>query len=260
MPSVITHKLALALRFSDATDGRIIERDVQCSVDGKLRRPMPKWGGYFVFTAEDLPEEQFDLDVRALGYVPTKKRVLLEAPGIGPPLLRIELIPQENPLLRTDFDTLSGKRRGLREIDAVKLEENLCFAKAFDARKRMLRIYNPYRLEFNRARYALVDPNGLSYEPFVIESRASDETFKIDHPFVTNISADLQIAPVVGGDVRADGEYLLRVRDGGANSRWIVRFAESKGDRFELVDFDGGRKTARSAKTPRKTNGKEKKN
>jgi hypothetical protein len=250
MPSVITHKLALALRFSDATDGRVIENGLQCLIDGKPRRPLPKWGGYFVFSAEELPEACFDLDVRASGYVPTKKRVLLEAPGIGPPLLRVEMIPKEERLPNVGFYTLSGKRKGLIAIDAVNPTENSCFAGAFDARKAALTVYNPYRLELNRARYALVDPNGLSYEPFVIEARISGETFKIDHPLVTTVSADFPIIPVVSGDVRADGEYLLRVRDEGADKRRLVRFEEDAGERFELIDFGEGEGAQAPARKP----------
>ncbi|MDR2132011.1 MAG: hypothetical protein LBP30_01555 [Clostridiales Family XIII bacterium] len=264
MPSVITHKLALALRFSDAIDGRIIENDIQCSIDGKQRRPAPKSGGYFAFLTEDLPEESFDLEVRASGYVPTKKRVLLEAPGIGPPLLNIELIPEENPLLNVNFDTISGKREGLAALDAVRQGENSCFVGSFDARKRRLSVYNPHRLELNRVRYALVDPNGLSYEPFVIEERVAGGAFRIDHPFIASVSEDRPIAPLIGGEVRTDGTYLLRVRNEGADKRWIVRFAEAEGDRFELVDFDNpetlrfddGRESARPAKAPRKASGK----
>jgi hypothetical protein len=240
MPSVITHKLALALRFSDTTDGRVIENGLQCLIDGKPRRPMPKWGGYFVFSAEDLPEESFDLDVRASGYVPTKRRVLLEAPGIGPPLLRIELIPEEDPLRYIKFHTISGKRQGLAAIDAARLTERVCFAKHFDPRKRILTVYNPHRIDFTGARYAIVAPDELSYEPFAVESRVTGEAFMIDHPLTAKVSADMPIVPVVSGDVRADGEYLLRVRDDGAGRRRLVRFTEAAGERFALVDFGEG--------------------
>ncbi|MDR1573882.1 MAG: hypothetical protein LBS24_06190 [Clostridiales Family XIII bacterium] len=238
MPSVIKHTLALTLKLSDATNGGLIESGIRFSIDGKPRRPLPKPEGYFVFLTEDLPEASFDLDVRASGYVPTTRRVLLEAPGIGPPLLSVEMVPEEGLSWNMRFGTLSGERKGLVAIDAVRVGEKICFAGAFDARKRMLTVYNPYRHTFNRTRYALVDPAGLRYEPFVIESYASDETFKIDHPFVSAVSAESPIAPVVVGLVRADGTYLLRVRDESLDNRWIVRFTEAEGERFELVDFN----------------------
>jgi hypothetical protein len=237
MPSVFTHKLALALQFSDATDGRGIENDIRISVNGAVRRPMPKPGGYFVLTAEDLPEESFDMDIVASGYMPTKKRILLEAPGIGPPL-RIEMIPEEKPLRGGRLRTLSGTRKGLSAIDAVRLGSDICVAEAFDAKKRTLRVYNPYRLEFNRPRYALVGPEGLRYEIFTIDSRVSDGAFIIDHPLVSDVSAEFSVAPVVPGDVNAKGEYLLRVRDDTADMRFIVRFAEKAGERFDIVDFN----------------------
>jgi catechol 2,3-dioxygenase-like lactoylglutathione lyase family enzyme len=250
MPTVITHRLALALRLSDATDGRGIEDDVRFLIDGETRKPMPKPSGHFIFTAEDLPETHFDLCVRASGYVPTKKRVLLEAPGIGPPLLHIEMIPLENPLGNVRFWTLSGSLEGLSEIDAVPIGENSCFAKSFDAKTRTLTVYNPYRIEFNRARYALLDPNGLSYESFRIESRVSDEAFKIDHPFVLAVSAERPVVPVVSGCVGANGEYLLRVRDEGVGKRRIVRFSDKDGERFELVEFSD-KEGARIVQSPR---------
>ncbi|MDR2770978.1 MAG: hypothetical protein LBB57_02955 [Clostridiales Family XIII bacterium] len=259
MSSVITHKLALALKLSDAIDGRNIKADLRFFVGGKASLPKPRPGGYFIFMEDALPETHFDLEVRASGYVPTKKRVLLEAPGIGPPLLRIEMIPQENPIGNTAYKTLSGTRKGLAAIDAARPEKNSCFARTFDARKRLLTVYNPYRIEFDRARYALIAPDGLSYESFAVESRVSDEAFTIDHPFVSTVSADLPIVPVVAGCVDAAGAYLLRVPDDGAGKGWIVRFTEETGERFEPVDFDGP-KIAQLAEAPRKASEKGKKN
>jgi hypothetical protein len=238
MSSRITHKLALALRLSDATGGMGIEKDTLFFVDGEQRRPFPKPNGYFAFTKETIPEEDFDLEVRASGYVPTKKRVLLEAPGIGPPLLRIEMIPEDNPLSGNSFQTLSGTRKGLVAIDAVKLGESPCFAKEFDARTKVLAVRNPYRLEFDRAGYALVNPKELCYETFTVAARVSDEAFKIDHPLISNVSADFPVAPVISGSVSAGGEYLLRLRDAAVERRWIVRFKEDAREYFNLVDFN----------------------
>jgi hypothetical protein len=249
MSSVIKHTLALALRISDATDGRNIEHDIRFLIDGKPMNPMPKQGGHFVFLAEDLPKKDFDLDIRTLGYVPTTRRVLLEAPGIGPPTLSVEMIPDETLSRGASLKTLSGTRKGLAAIDAVRLGENSCFAREFDARRRMLTVYNPHRLAFNRMHYALVDTAGLRYEPFVVESSVSGETFKIDHPFVASVSADAPIAPVIGGVVFADGTYLLRVRDENADNRFIVRLTEAEGERFELVDFNEA-ETVRLAEAP----------
>jgi hypothetical protein len=237
MPSVIIHKLALALQFFDAIDGRGIENDIRISVNGKPKHPMSKSGGYFVFTAGDLPEESFDMDIVASGYAPTKKRILLEAPGIGPPLLRVEMIPEDKPW-GGRLCTLSGTCKGLSAVDAVRLDAGVCVVEDFDARKRMLRVCNPYPLEFNRPRYAMVDRGGLRYEIFTIDSRVSDGAFIIDHPFVSDVSAEFAIAPVVAGNVNAEGEYLLRVRDETADNRFIVRFAEETGERFKLVDFN----------------------
>jgi hypothetical protein len=238
MPSVIIHKLALALQFFDATDGRGIENDIRISVNGRSKWPMPKGDGYFIFMADDLPEESFDMDIAASGYVPTKKRVLLEAPGIGPPLLRVEMIPEDKPLRGARLYTLSGTCKGLSAIDAVRLGSNACVAESFDAKKRTLCVYNPNRLEFNRPRYALVDARKLCYEIFTIESRVSDGAFIIDHPLVSDVSAGSSLAPVITGDVNAKGEYLLRARDDTTDNRLIVRFAEESGERFEIVDFN----------------------
>jgi hypothetical protein len=235
---VFTHKLALALKFMDATDGRGIEHDIRISVNDRPAIPSPRQGGYFVFMSNELPEDAFDMDVRASGYVPTKRRILLEAPGIGPPLSHIELIPEAGSARGALFASLSGTKKGLSAIDAVKLGKNPCLAESFDARRRTLRVYNPYRFEFNRARYALVDPSVPRYEAFAIEKRVSNEAFIIDHPLTSDVSAEFPIMPIVSGDVNAEGEYLLRVRDDTAENRWIVRFTEDSGERFELVDFN----------------------
>jgi hypothetical protein len=255
MASVWKHTLALALRLSDATDGGNIEYDIRFSVNGKRRVPLPKPGGHFVFLAGDLPEEDFDLDVHASGYVPTTRRVLLEAPGIGPPLLRIDMVPREAPLGRARLRTLSGTRKGLLAIDAARLAGYACFARGFDARKRILTVYNPYRLALDRSRYALVSREALRYESFAIESHVAGEAFKTDHPFVASVSDGSPITPVVSGLVRADGTYLLRVRDESSDNRFVVRFAEEEGERFEVVDFNDP-ENAGLAETPRASDGK----
>jgi hypothetical protein len=120
----------------------------------------------------------------------------------------------------------------------VKLGENLCFAMGFEVRRKRLRVYNPYRIEFNRARYALVNVEAPSYESFSVEACVSGETLQIDKRLASGPYENAPLSPVVSGAVDAEGNYLLRVRDMTAECRWIVRLKAGKEERFTLVDFN----------------------
>jgi hypothetical protein len=238
VPAVIKHQLALAVRLSDATDGRGIENDVTFLVDGTEKLPQRKANGYFIYTDQALLERDYDLEARARGYAPIRRRVRLKEPGVIPPDLRLELIPLES--LRTEglFHTLEGRLPGLGAIDAVNPGDGACLIKDYDARRRRLTVFNPHRLEFDRVLYALVQIAENRYTPFAVETRVSGDVLKTDRPLTVKGVVNLPLTPVVSGLAGPEGEYLLRVRRNAAGSRWIVRIRLNETDKFTLVDFN----------------------
>jgi hypothetical protein len=238
MPSVIKHQLALAVRLIDAAEGKGIENDVTFFVDGAEKLPQRKTNGYFIYTDPALLLRDYDLEVRARGYVPARKRVPLKAPGAAPPELCLELTPLES--LRTEglYHSIEGRLPGLSAIDAVNPSDGDCLVKEYDARRRRLTVFNPHRLEFERALYAIVQDAETRYIPFAVEGRLTDEILKIDRPLMIKGAVNLPLTPVVGGMAGPEGEYLLRVKKSAAGNRWIARLRLDGADKFTSVDFN----------------------
>ncbi|MDR0433522.1 MAG: hypothetical protein LBH21_00495 [Gracilibacteraceae bacterium] len=237
MPAVIKHQLALALRLADAADGREVENNVSFWVDGKEQLPRRKANGYFIFTDPDLLLGDYSLEVRARGYIPVCRRVRLEAPGVSPPDLRLELTPAPDPGTAALYHSLTGRLPELTGIDAVAATGGACQVKSYDPRRRRLTVFNPHRQEFERALYALVLTDETRYIPFAVTGRAG-ETLIIDRPLTLKNAVNLPLAPVVAGVTGPEGDYILRMRKTAAGGRWIVRCRWREADKFTLVDFN----------------------
>ncbi|MDR1605340.1 MAG: hypothetical protein LBS10_11260 [Gracilibacteraceae bacterium] len=238
MPAVIKHQLALAVRLSDVTDGRGVENDVTFWVNGTEKSPRRKTNGFFIYTDPALLAQDYDLEVRARGYVPARRRILLEAPGVSPPDLRLELVPEEDLRTAGLYFSLAGRLPGLTAIDAVSADDTACRVKHYDARRRRLTVFNPHRLEFERALYALVQTAETRYVPFAPEGYSPDGTLKTDRSLTLRGLVNLPLTPVVAGITGPEGDYLLRVRKNAAGNRWIVRLRLNEADKFAGVDFN----------------------
>ena len=125
---------------------------------------------------------------------------------------------------------------GITAVDTVRAGESPCLIREWDARKKLLTIFNPHKLNLDRTYYALVDPDKEVYEVFRIVKRISDQVFKLDRPLEMEFKNYFPICPVILGSVGPGDNYSLRVQNDSSHSRWIVRKVCGETASFETLD------------------------
>lgn len=234
--TVFTHSLDLALRLVDTTSGRGVSgRGITVRIDGE---PVPfgeKGGGILIF--QNLGTRRFRLSLSSPAFEAAEREVDLDTLGKGIPILELHLIPGPGYPGAAEFQTLEGILPGIAHLSAVRAGDNACLIREFDARKRLMKLFNPHRLALDRVLYALVDPDSGCYEPFRIVRNLDDQNIKIDRVLETAFRNYFPISPTVLGKCSGDGRYCLRVRDDGTACKWLIRWEEAGASHFRTVDF-----------------------
>lgn len=244
MPEKILHKVTAALWLMDTTNGMGIENETRFLADGRPCHPVPKGGGVFVFL---LPGDgPFALEVRAAGF--ESERLSIDPADFAGvlPLIKLELIPLERYRTSWPCKTLAGVLPGLTGLEAVRLNEDSCLIREYDARRKTATFFNPHRLELERAMYALVNQKELTFETFTVKERLSDKTFKIDG-ISEGFAVNSPVAPVIRGRVDETGGYLLRARDMDSAGRLLVRLRFGGEERFRTISLSGAETDSISA-------------
>lgn len=235
--TVIRHGLDLLVRLIDTTMGTAVSgRELSFLYNGKQVFPLVKDDGSYAFTG--IGRDDFELSVSAFGYEEKKLTVSFETLEARLPALELHMIPNRYYAASKPCFTMEGRLPGLASIDAVKIGDNPCFIREFDERKRIIKIFNPHLLEMKHVHYAVVNPDEETYEAFELKDRISDQSYKTNKKLEKEFSSNYPICRVVFGAVRADGQYLLRVRDSSGDARWIIRFIADGKEKFQTVDFN----------------------
>ncbi len=227
---VFTHRLDLALRLIDTTSGRNV-RNPAIKIDGTPVRFGAKEDGVLVF--QNLGKQRFRVTASAPGFEDTEADVNLDALNRAYPLLELHMLPGDGE----EFLTLSGKLPGIAALSAVRMGDNACLMREFDARKRLAKLFNPHRLALDRLHYALVDPDRGVFESFQIVHCTDDQTVKTDRVLEMPFRNYFPVSPMVLGRTAPDGSYCLRVRDEGEKAMWYVRWETDGEEHFQTIDF-----------------------
>lgn len=229
----ISHHLDLVLRLIDTTSGRnLSSAGAAVFVDGA---PVPfgrKEGGLLVF--QNLGKRRFSLRLAPLGWEALETEVDLDALPKGLPLLELHLLPQAGT---EGFLCLEGCLPGVESLAAVRAGENACLIREFDARRRTMKIFNPHHLDLDRVYYGLTDPDRGVWEPFRVTGMTDEATLRTDRVLETAFKNYFPVSPAVQGRTDGGGHYCLRLRDDGAEARWIVRWSVGGEAHFRTVDF-----------------------
>lgn len=236
MPAEIRHSLDLVLRLVDTASGRPVpDRDVVLLRDGEPVHPMVKDAGTFVFLGRG--RRDFRLTVRCRGFEEAVREVAYGALDSKLPMLLLHLIPGKG--YRAPFPCLGleGSLPGVTSLAAVRLADRACLIREFEPRKKLLTLFNPHKLELDRVFYALLDPDGMTWEPFQLVKRLSDQQFKLDRVLETPFKNYYPITPVVFGMTGPDSLFRLRVRSDGTDARWLLRWESGDGPHFKALDL-----------------------
>lgn len=234
--AVIRHRLDLLLRLTDTTSGGVLDTaGVEFFRDRQPFRPLRKEDGNYLFLG--IGRENFDLWIRAPGFEEARLRVDFSRLEEKLPRLELHLIPNRHYRGAGPCFTMEGTLPGLVTLDAVRVGDSPCQIKEFDERRRLMTLFNPHRLELSKLYYAVVDPDGQRYEPFVVEAILEGDTLRIDRALTRPFATHFPVARRVFGGVNPDGGYLLRVRDDAREAAWMVRYMVGEEEYFQVVDF-----------------------
>lgn len=235
--ATFVHRLALALRLINSATGQPVQYiGASLYKDKKPIHPIVKNGSVVILLEENKEKSDFTLDINILGYEPKTVNVIFSKLDKQLPILDIPLLPNEKCPDRINLHFLDGVLPEITEIDAVRTGESPCLIREWDARKKLLTVFNPHRLNMDGICYALVDIDRESYEVFRIVKRVSDTVFKIDRPLQTEFKNYFPICPVVLGETYSDNRYMLRLPDDSSKPKWIVRRVCGETVSFETID------------------------
>ena len=233
--TVIRHQLDLVLHLVDTTTGSLLTGvGARFFCGGKPLHFLSKGDGHLLLMGRG--REDFRLTVELRGYLPRTIDVRYEELSEKMPLIELPMIPDGSAPALVQYVDLEGKLEGLSALDAVWLGDRSCMIRDFNAKKKSLTVFNPYRLLLDRVFYALVNPQEQVYEPLEIEERISDTQFLLKQGLSMEYGSNFPIARRVFGLVREDGSYLLRLADRGGDSRWLVRCVMGEKEWFQAVD------------------------
>ncbi|MBO5551455.1 MAG: hypothetical protein J5966_05800 [Lachnospiraceae bacterium] len=238
MASVFGSKLDLLIRLFDTTTGADIdERNVVFKRDGMPVRPEPRGMGTYIFI--NTGREDFLMRIEVFGYEAYETRVSYEELDERIPECDVFLMPSENTLRGGKVLSFSGTLPFLKKIEAVNLSRPVCQINQFDAKSRNMTVFGNAsgRVELYDKYYALLHDDKKSYEKIEVEKTVSTLSVRLKEALQEEFTSNSPVMRVIFGSVSDAGEYLLRIRDDGSGTRYLVRYEVGDEVRFQEVDF-----------------------
>lgn len=227
---IIKHRLDLLLRLIDTTTGRpITDPSIQCYRNNELFHMADKGGG--IRYSVDLGRENFDLRINIYGYEEKKLFIDYEKLDEKEPRIDLFFLPKRNAL------SLEGKLQGITEIQAVSEGTSSCFVSSYDARKKVLQLFNPHAVKIDKPFYGIVHPDEAEFDIFSPIEEDGLTTIPIKEPLTMEARINDPIQRVIFGETFEDGSYRIRVADNGSKQRHLVRFVVNGEVYFQWVDF-----------------------
>ena len=232
--ATIHHKLDLAIRLVNTVTGRVVEeRNVKFITPLTGVKAIPKQGGMYLFL--NLECEEFEMDIHVYGYESGKIQIKLSEYQGTMPIREVYLLPLETPM-REDLLTLRGILSGIEEIEAVSLSDTNCCIKEFDARKRIMSVLNQRNVRFHHIHYGLINREKTEYEHFEMEKEISPQEIKCKQKLEKEFFINQPIVRVIFGQVKEQGEYILRVTKE-KDAKYLVRYVVEGKTFYQTVDF-----------------------
>ena len=237
--SVISARLDLLVRLFDTTTGATVdERSVYFMRNGIPVRPESRGVGIYVFI--NVGREDFLMQLKVHGYEDYETQVIYEELDERLPVCNVFLMPSENTSLGRDILSFSGTLPFLKKIEAVNLNKSLCMVGNLNSRTQTMTVFHPSggRLVLDESYYGLLSEDRKSYERIEVEKMLTPQSVKLKSPLQGEFAPNLPIARIVYGVADADGNYLLRVSNDGADTRYLVRYEVGEEVRFQEIDFN----------------------
>ena len=236
--SVLRARLDLLVRLFDTTTGaNVEERTIVFKRDGIPVRPEPRDPGTYVFI--NTGREDFLMQIEVFGYEIYKTEVRYEELDERLPECDVFLMPSESMSRGEKVLSFSGTLPFLKKIEAVCLGRPVCFANSFVAKTNALSVFvgSGGTVNLTDRFYGLLHSDKESYEKIEVVATYTPQSVKLKEPIQEEQISNLAVMRVIFGSVDEDGNYLLRVRDSGAENKYLVRFELEDEVRFSVIDF-----------------------
>jgi hypothetical protein len=151
------------------------------------------------------------------------------------PEIEVSLMPIPRERGMIDIYTLTGKKRGLISISAVRLDNPIATIGKYVENKRILKLFNAKSLD--EKSYAILHPDSMQYEEISVAKKTDKLSLKLLRPIEDGWKVEEPLTRVVRGRVEKDGTYTLRVRDLGGSNLYLVRFDQKSKTSYEQIDF-----------------------
>ncbi len=234
---VIRSRLDLLIRLQDTTTGMTEnERNASFFYNGEQIYPLSKSGGNYILV--DSGRENGLMRIEIYGYEPYETYVDYEELDANMPAVDVFLIPSENAFFGQDMLTLSGRLEGLSFVEAINLSRPLSSTREYDPKRRTMSIYMPNRrMNMVHTWYGIANPSKASFEKIEIVREINEKKVLLRKPLEEEFVPNSPIYRLIFGSVKADGSYLLRVRDDGKNQKHLVRYQVGDEVRCRIIDF-----------------------
>ena len=236
--SVIRARLDLLVSLLDTTTGQPVNTlDVRIYRNGELTRPASRGGGNYVFINTD--REDFLMRVEVRGYEACELPIKYAELDERVPQCLLFLMPSESKKSGMPVMDYSGEDPTITAIEAINIDTtNISFA-SFTKRDNSMDFFSQARtsLTFDNQYYAILKPDRKGYVKVRITEVLSTQKVRLEDAPPEGLEKNAPIARIIFGQVK-EGHYIIRVRAGRPNDRYIICKRYDDHEEFEMIVFE----------------------
>ena len=234
---VIRCRLDLLLTIEDATTGKsIMDRGIRFRIGDDFVNAHSRGEGNYIFLNIGRENRLMHIDVP--GYESRTLDVNYEMLDPVMPALDVFLIPSENSKAGEPVLSLKGKLSGLETVEAVHPGRGVSVFREYDAKKRTMTLLQAgRRADYSKDRYALLNVEKGVFELLEIAEVISEKKLRLRKPLEQESPPNSPICRIIYGQVEQDGSYILRVRDDGAELKYLVKYVIHGKTGYKFIDF-----------------------
>lgn len=232
----IHYKLDLVVRLVDTTTGRPVgHRQVVFQKEDQIIPFLMRDEGLYILLNHG--REDMNLTIRAVGYMPAQVRICYAELPDPFPEVEAAMIPESSRSGLIEMLTFTGQYPGLESIAAVSLKEVYGAVGSYQEKKQILRLYHTKPLE--EMSYAVIHEQQQEFEEFRIKKRLDKLSVKLEKSLATACRPEDKVVRIVRGRVDEKGNYLLRIREDGKGTEYLIRFVVDGKAVFRKISEEG---------------------
>lgn len=240
MANTFHYQLDLVVWLLDTTTGcPVTEQQVLFVQDGQTLPFHFRGAGVYVLLDGERKDGKMTVAVR--GYLETAVDIRYGELTGRYPEVYVALIPDRPKYGSCDFVDISGTLSGISSISAVSLTDPFGKVVSYNAGKRQIKLSAARKLD--EQAYALIHEQAECFEEFHVASAKNKLLLRLTQPLETELKPEEEISRIVRGRVEKNGNYLLRLREDGQGTHYLVRYVIKGRTTFKKI-------TAESAGDP----------